>query len=371
MKSTTQYFLEQYKQSYAKSADAKNRGEYAESARLMKESAYYLTQANADFTGTEKETNDERIKRMLEISESLLLKVQEAKKTAAKSGPNAGGQPHSSSSSGTSESGGKSFYSIVDASDIDVTFDDVIGLELAKKTVTDYVINPKLYPDKYNYNFMQNKGILLEGPPGTGKTTFAKAVAREVRQPFALVNVSTLVDCYVGETSKHIDELFAVLRDYATENRCGVTIFFDEFDEIAKKRGSEDKASENAVPALLRNLDGVITNNDFLLIANTNCVDMLDPAILSRFRRRINIPLPGYEGRLSLFKSKSRDIEEEITSQIDWDRMVGLSEGMSGRDIAYICDDFKYELGGMKAGLTESADVSDILAECVERRRFS
>ncbi|MCD8201458.1 MAG: ATP-binding protein [Clostridia bacterium] len=366
MAGTNKYFLEKYKESYAKSAEAKNNGDYTESARLMKEAAFYLTQANKDVTGEENETNKQRISRMMEISDSLLLKAQEMKKAAPKARAAGSG---ASAAAQTGTDSGKSFYSLIDADSIDVTFDDVIGLEEAKKTVRDYVINPKLYPEQYNYKFMQNKGILLEGPPGTGKTTFAKAVAHEIRQPFALVNVSSLVDCYVGETSKHIDELFAVLRDYSAQNSCGMTVFFDEFDEIAKKRGSEDKGSEAAVPALLRNLDGVISNNDFLVIANTNCMSALDPAILDRFRRRINIPLPGYEGRLSLFKSKTRDIEDDIVSRLDWDRMVDMAEGMSGRDITFICDDFKYELGGMKAGLTGKSDVNEILATCIERRR--
>ncbi len=246
-------------------------------------------------------------------------------------------------------------------------FDSVIGLEEAKQAIKKYVINPVLYPEAYNYRYLDNKAILLEGPPGTGKTTFAKAVASEIHQPFALIRMSSLVNCYIGETAKNIDKAFSYLRDYAERNDCGITVFFDEFDEIGKSRSGDDKVAEAAVPALLRNLDGVKTNKSFLILANTNLKAELDRAIQERFRRQIYIPLPDETMRRQLYISKLTEVEEKYTAMLDFDAAAVQSEGLSGRDITYICDDFKYQLGEVKAGLMPE----NVLADCFTEQIFN
>jgi len=263
------------------------------------------------------------------------------------------------------------FFTFYTAAELTTGFDGVIGLDDAKKAVTDYVINPLKYPEAYSYNFIDNKAVLLEGPPGTGKTTFAKAVAKEINQPFALINVAALVNCYVGETGKNIDKVFAYLRNYVEEHKCGITLFFDELDEIAKKRGSDDKASEAAVPALLRNLDGVKNNKSFLIIANTNRKDMLDSAIAERFRKLIFIPLPDFEMRKALFGRKLDDVERVFLDKIDFDEISDASEGLSGRDITFACDDFKYFLAEIKAGLVEEQDLNLKLLSLINERKNS
>lgn len=360
------YFNEKYKQSYSDAVDAKNAGDYELAGRHMKDAAYYLTKA-CEGDARKTQENQPRIDKMYAMADVLIKKSREMQKPAA----TRSSQSRAASGGQAETADGNSYFTFFSADSIDITFDDVIGLEDAKKAVREYVINPRLYPEQYNYKFIHNKGIMLEGPPGTGKTTFAKAVAKEINQPFALINVSELVDCYVGETSKHIDEVFAYLREYTAKNGCGVTVFFDEFDEIAKRRGGDDKSSEAAVPALLRNLDGVASNNDFLIIANTNCMDALDPAVLDRFRRRIYIPLPDADGRLRMFKSKTKDMEPQYLEKIDWNKAAQLSEGMSGRDITFICDDFKYSVASMKAGVTAQADINQTLENVIRMRRKS
>ena len=206
---------------------------------------------------------------------------------------------------------------------------------------------------------------MLEGPPGTGKTTFAKAVAKEIEQPFALVNVASLVNCYVGETGKTIDKVFASLRSFVEENNCGITVFFDEFDEIAKARGGDDKASQTAVPALLRNLDGIKENKNFLIIANTNCKEMLDAGILSRFRRKIYIPLPDKAMRMRFFTDKLRQLEREYFDLLNIEQLADASDGLSGRAISQICDDFLHFIGGVKAGLRSCKDFNATLLEII------
>lgn len=238
-------------------------------------------------------------------------------------------------------------------------FDSVIGLEKAKKAVTQYVINPALHPEYYNYNFLDNKAILLEGPPGTGKTTFAMAVAAEIKQPFAIINMASLINCYVGETGKNIDRVFNYLRAYVKEHNCGITVFFDELDEIAKNRGGDDKASETAVPALLRNLDGVKKNKAFLILANTNRKDVLDKGVLERFRQLIYIPLPDEDDRVLLFREKLKEVEPEFLEKLDFGELGRISEGLSGRSITIVCDDFKYYLSELKSGQADEDDVME------------
>lgn len=263
------------------------------------------------------------------------------------------------------------FFTFYTADELKEGFDGVIGLESAKQAVTEYIINPVRYPEAYNYNFLNNKSVLLEGPPGTGKTTFAKAVAKEINRPFALINVAGLVNCYLGETGKNIDKIFAYLREYVEKNNCGITVFFDELDEIAKKRGGEDKTSEAAVPALLRNLDGVKDNKNFLILANTNRKDVLDRAVAERFRKQIYVPLPDGGMRIKLFEAKLADIESEFYEELDFEQMGEASEGLSGRDITFICDDFKYYLSKIKAQIIENGGISEQIASLIAERRAS
>ena len=255
------------------------------------------------------------------------------------------------------------------ADELSISFKDVIGLESAKKAITQYVINPIKYPEAYDYKFQSNKCILLHGPAGTGKTTFAKALAKEIGKPFALINVASLVDSLLGETAKHIDKVFKYLGGKASETNDIIVVFFDEFDEIARKRTADDKVAQAAVPALLRNLDGITSYKNLLILANTNLVDDLDASILSRFRQRILVDLPTKEDRIKLFKLKLNDIEKEYFEQIDFDLVADSSDGLSGRTINNICDDFKYELSSYKAGLVDSMDCNQKLCELISIQR--
>ena len=150
-----------------------------------------------------------------------------------------------------------------------------------------------------------------------------------------------------------------------------VPVFFDELDEIAKKRGGDDKASAASVPALLRNMDGVKGNKGFLILANTNCPEMLDEGILDRFRKRIEVPLPDEETRKKLFLFKLSDVEEEHIAKLDLDRIAKESFGLSGRSIANICDDFKYALAASAAGVRECGEFTEEMLSLIIERRNS
>ena len=367
------YMIDQYRglyeKAYQEAVKANEVGNLPLAHKKMTDAAMFLRKlASLDPSG--RDTYNARADKISRIAAAIQTKM-------ANSAPRTGGAATTGISGGSSslstvgeELDGEdmsSFYTFFRADDLTGGFDKVIGLEEAKEAVTEYVINPIRYPEAYNYSFLDNKCILLEGPHGTGKTTFAKAVAKEIEQPFALVNVASLVNCYVGETAKTIDKVFNSLRAYAERNNCGITVFFDEFDEIAKKRDGDDKASQTAVPALLRNLDGVKGNKNFLIIANTNCQDMLDAGIKDRFRRRIHIPLPDEEMRKRFFTDKLSQLEKEYFSQLDVAALAAESEGLSGRSISQICDDFLHFVGSVKAGLKTCDNFNDVLIKMIHR----
>ena len=256
--------------------------------------------------------------------------------------------------------------------DIDVTFNDVIGLEKAKEAMQQYVIKPMKDPASYNYNYGNSKCIFLAGPPGTGKTTFAKAVAKEVGVPFAMVEVSGIVNCYVGETAKNIDKVFRFAREYAQRNNTKLILFLDEFEEMARSRGADDKASSAAVPALLRNLDGMSNSKDIIVLAASNYVELIDSALLDRFRQIVEVPLPNEEARRFLFKNKFKDVEPEYLQFLNFDEAAKASEGFSGREITNISYAVKYYISDCKAA-HEPIDekVQQVLLQKIEERKQS
>ncbi len=365
MNLTEKFYNDAFRSNYSEAIAAKNAGNFTEAKQKFYAAADYLEKLSDVGDEEKKAERKNNAKRLRAVADAIsygnrgICDVYE--ENTAQSLYPVGNAPD--------ENGGemRQFFTFYKPEDLR-GFESVIGLEAAKQAVTEYVINPVLYPEAYNYDFLDNKAILLEGPPGTGKTTFAKAVAREINQPFALVNVASIVNCYVGETGKNIDKIFAFLRDYAQKNNCGVTVFFDELDEIAKSRGSDDKASEAAVPALLRNLDGVKSNKSFLVLANTNRKDVLDSAITERFRKQIYIPLPDEQMRKQLFDIKLAEIESEYLSKLDTENAARISEGLSGRDITYICDDLKYRIGKVKAGKAEEEEISVHFNELINER---
>ena len=363
------YFIENYEKSLEVALRAKDGGNYALAKEKFAESAKFLASLAAIGDPTKREERKVRAERLKAIADGI--KVSLPKTPSASSGlPTGGYAGYADAPTGDYE-GIETFVTLIEPDELEFGFEGVMGLDEAKKAITEYVINPIKYPDAYSYNFIDNKAILLYGPPGTGKTTFAKAVAKEVSQPFFLVNMAGLVNCYVGETAKNIDKIFAYIRDYTERNSRDVIVFFDEMDEIAKKRGGDDKASESAVPALLRNLDGVKKNKGFLVIANTNYADMLDDAILSRFRRRVYIPLPDKDTRIKLLKLQLRDLEPERAEKIDYDLFGAESETLSGRDIAYLADDFKRAVAAEKAGIKENLDYNEELKNLIIIRKNS
>ena len=188
--------------------------------------------------------------------------------------------------------------------------------------------------------------------------------------PFAEVDSNALIDSFIGKTGKNIDGMFAEARALASKNGTPVVLFLDEIDYLAQKRGGENKTAAEAVPTLIKQMDGFSTgSDDIVLIAATNIKASLDSAVLSRFRNVIHIPLPTESEREKLFALKLRRVGKADLDGIDLAAAARRSDGFSGRDISQVSLDLLNALAARDAGLRElGAPVNDLLCGLIERR---
>jgi SpoVK/Ycf46/Vps4 family AAA+-type ATPase len=213
-----------------------------------------------------------------------------------------------------------------------VTWESIGGLEKVKGLMKETIVIAGLKkPD----SIKPWKGILLFGPPGTGKTLLAAAAAGSLNVTFINVKASDLLSKFYGESSKYISALYTVARE-----RAPTIVFIDEFDALSLSRGSDvSEASRKMLSSLLVELDGFLdkTSKKFILtLAATNTPWSMDKAVLSRFPRRINVPLPDVEACKEIIKLHMKDLD---ISKLD---LVGLAEKcvekmFSGREIAALC----------------------------------
>ncbi|KAI9335306.1 P-loop containing nucleoside triphosphate hydrolase protein [Obelidium mucronatum] len=213
-----------------------------------------------------------------------------------------------------------------------VSWDDIVGLESAKQALREIVILPTLRPELFTGLRAPARGVLLFGPPGTGKTMLAKAVAHESKATFYSISASTLTSKFVGEGEKMVRTLFAVARQTQPS-----VIFIDEIDSILTERSeSEHEASRRLKTEFLLQFDGLATNAEtdrLLVLGATNRPQELDEAALRRLVKRIYIPLPESKTRASLFVHLLKGQKHSLTQQ-DIEKLVRLTDGYSGSDIA-------------------------------------
>ncbi|MCO4818411.1 MAG: ATP-dependent zinc metalloprotease FtsH [Bacteroidetes bacterium] len=222
---------------------------------------------------------------------------------------------------------------------VNVTFQDVAGLEEAKVEVmeiVDFLKNPKKYTD---LGGKIPKGALLVGPPGTGKTLLAKAVAGEANVPFFSLSGSDFVEMFVGVGASRVRDLFKQAKEKAP-----CIIFIDEIDAIGRARGKNamqgsNDERENTLNQLLTEMDGFGTDSGVIILAATNRVDVLDSALLraGRFDRQIYADMPDLNERRAIFDVHLKPLK--IEKNLDRDFLARQTPGFSGADIANMCNE--------------------------------
>ncbi|SDZ89616.1 proteasome regulatory subunit [Haloplanus vescus] len=219
----------------------------------------------------------------------------------------------------------------------DVTYEDIGGLEAQMQEVRETVEMPLDRPEMFQeVGIDPPSGVLLHGPPGTGKTMLAKAVANQTDATFIKMAGSELVHKFIGEGAKLVRDLFEVAR----ENEPAV-LFIDEIDAIASKRTdsktSGDAEVQRTMMQLLSEMDGFEERGDVRIIAATNRFDMLDSAILrpGRFDRLIEVPKPDHAGREIIFKIHTRNMN--VDDDVDFEELAEMADDASGADIKAIC----------------------------------
>ncbi|QBQ42722.1 ATP-dependent zinc metalloprotease FtsH [Sphingobacterium psychroaquaticum] len=235
---------------------------------------------------------------------------------------------------------GKSKAQLFDKeSQINITFNDVAGLEEAKTEVmeiVDFLKNPKKYTD---LGGKIPKGALLVGPPGTGKTLLAKAVAGEAQVPFFSLSGSDFVEMFVGVGASRVRDLFKQAKEKAP-----CIIFIDEIDAIGRARGKNsimggNDERENTLNQLLVEMDGFGTNVGVIILAATNRLDVLDSALLrpGRFDRQISIDKPDLIGREQIFNVHLKPLK--LAEEVDAKKLSAQTPGFAGAEIANVCNE--------------------------------
>ena len=221
-----------------------------------------------------------------------------------------------------------------------VTFNDVAGLEGAKKQIKSRIINPIKYAKVYEkYHKSPSGGILFYGVPGTGKTLFAKAIAQEINACFYAVKCSDLVCELFGKTEKNIAELFDEARKYQHS-----IIFFDEFEALGCKIDSSSDPMKRIVPELLAQMDGINSSpNRPIIIAATNRPWDLDSAFTRPGRLDVMVPisLPDKESRMYIIKHALKGLP--VSDDFNYSKAVEMTEGFNGADVNEFCEQLKVQ----------------------------
>jgi cell division protease FtsH len=239
-----------------------------------------------------------------------------------------------------------------------ITFADVEGEEEAKENlmeIVDYLHNPDRYKE---IGASMPKGVLLVGPPGTGKTMLAKAVAGEANVPFFSISGSEFVEMFVGMGAAKVRDLFKQAKDKAP-----CIVFIDEIDAIGQKRntagtGANDER-EQTLNQLLTEMDGFEGNNGVIILAATNRPESLDPALTrpGRFDRRVPVELPDLKGREAILRVHAKKIK--VADNVDFKQIARMASGASGAELANIINEAALRAVRDKRSYATQADIEE------------
>ena len=241
-----------------------------------------------------------------------------------------------------------------------VVFDDIAGSNETKEDlveVVDFLKHPKKFAD---VKARIPKGVLLVGPPGTGKTMLARAVAGEAGVPFFSISGSEFVEMFVGVGASRVRDLFEKAKKNAP-----CIIFIDEIDAVGRRRGSGmgggHDEREQTLNQILVEMDGFETGTNVIVLAATNRADVLDPALLrpGRFDRRVNIDLPDRKDREAILKVHLKD--KPVDQSVDVDALAAKTAGSSGADLANIVNEAAIKAARSNRKVITNADVTEAL----------
>jgi vacuolar protein-sorting-associated protein 4 len=328
-------FIPQAIEIVGKAIEADNAGEYEKALGLYRDSLGRFTM------GLKYEKNEARKKLVLERVEGYMRRAEELRDYITKQNEL---DKNSSGGSATAKKGDKEEDNDAEKAKLrgalagaivqenpDISWDDVIGLENAKDSLKETVILPTRFPQLFTGKRKPFKGILLFGPPGTGKSYLAKAVATEADSTFFSVSSADLISKWQGESEKLVRNLFELARE--SEGGRAI-IFIDEVDSLCGSRSEGESDSMRRVKTeFLVQMDGVgSTDGQLLVLGATNIPWELDAAIRRRFEKRVYIPLPEAEARSAMVKLNLGDTPNNLTEE-EYDKTGEITVGSSGADI--------------------------------------
>jgi len=328
-------FIPQAIEIVGKAIEADNAGEYEKALALYRDSLGRFTM------GLKYEKNEARKKLVLERVEGYMRRAEELRDYITKQNEL---DKNSNGGSAMAKKGDKEEDNDTEKAKLrgalagaivqenpDISWDDVIGLDNAKDSLKETVILPTRFPQLFTGKRKPFKGILLFGPPGTGKSYLAKAVATEADSTFFAVSSADLISKWQGESEKLVRNLFELARE-SEEGRA--IIFIDEVDSLCGSRSEGESDSMRRVKTeFLVQMDGVGNSSSQLLVLGaTNIPWELDAAIRRRFEKRVYIPLPEAEARTAMVKLNLGDTPNNLTEE-EYEKTGEITEGSSGADI--------------------------------------
>jgi vacuolar protein-sorting-associated protein 4 len=253
-------------------------------------------------------------------------------------------EPRSADGGRTTEGGKSSYEELIVTEKPKVNWEEVVGLDTAKKAIKEAIVYPVQRPDLFPLGWP--RGILLFGPPGCGKTLVAAAVATELDATFYSIDAASIMSKWLGEAEQNVAKLFTSARKSSNEGKPAI-VFVDELDSLMGQHTNEVGGEIRVRNQFLKEMDGVMDKGKALhvyVIGATNKPWDLDWAFIRRFQKRILVPLPDHPTRLMMLKLYTSNLT--IEQDVDLHELARLSEGFSGSDIRDVCQSAQLKLIG-------------------------